>query len=642
LESLGAPGTALRILVSTIVLIAATFIVWAIGNAVRRLAKTPQSHWSVSIGIGLATLICAGGILNLAHIAGRPVMWVVIAACIAVAANEMRRSNADAIFIRKGGTAELALAAAVVAAAILFAIATQLPPREFNYQDDLQKYFAHPVRMLETGTLAGSPLNALGSETLGGQAFLHGIVLSVLPLPYINGVDAIFGFFALMLIAANVAWRRFGRFPGAAAGALLIAIVNPLYANVSGLYTAAVLMATAVLVVADEGEDPSPLLLGLVYGALIALKPSFVVFIAFHLLFTVLALAAPRRDLKRAMTWLARAAGWSLASAAPWIAMFLPTYLAHGTFAARAHLDFADLSNVNLISPHRFLDGDSILPYTALVVIAVYVAVLALVAAKRQGVSESESNSAARDAYRSNLGLFAGAAAGVVSFVTLVVYFSLLTGFEVTVRYSVPFLLGTCAIAALLAPSIAGAAGKLPRWATTAIPAAAILVIIALFAPSSPARYEKAVKYGTILEFSKLATMPEYGPYIQFSLSAGAQEQAAQYQSQVPVGAPILVWIDRPYLLDFRRNPIIDVDTAGTGTPWAHVPSNIQYVLWQYSGYALRKDGDYQRVIHEPGYGARERMLASRSLALANVLSELANHSHVIASSNEYVLFKLQ
>ena len=112
--------------------------------------------------------------------------------------------------------------------AMLFAIGTQLPPREFNYQDDLQKYFAHPVRMLETGVLRGSPLSALGSETLGGQAFLHGIVLSVLPIPYINGVDAIFGLFVLLLIAASAAWRRFGIIPGAA----LAAFLNAFYPTV--------------------------------------------------------------------------------------------------------------------------------------------------------------------------------------------------------------------------------------------------------------------------------------------------------------------------------------------------------------------------------------------------------------------------
>lgn len=79
------------------------------------------------------------------------------------------------------------------------ALVAVFAPRAFNFHDDFQKYFAYPTRMLATGTLAGSTLSALGSETLGAQSFLHALVLSVLPIGYINGVDAVFGQFALMV-----------------------------------------------------------------------------------------------------------------------------------------------------------------------------------------------------------------------------------------------------------------------------------------------------------------------------------------------------------------------------------------------------------------------------------------------------------
>ena len=86
---------------------------------------------------------------------------------------------------------------------MIFTIATQLPPSIYNFHDDYQKYFAYPVRMVETGTVFGSPLSAMGLQTLGAQAFLDGFVVAFFPIGYINGVDAVFGLFLCLILAAQ-------------------------------------------------------------------------------------------------------------------------------------------------------------------------------------------------------------------------------------------------------------------------------------------------------------------------------------------------------------------------------------------------------------------------------------------------------
>ena len=175
----------MRILLSAILLPLVALVLWNIGSLVRRLAKAPQGRWPVSIGIGIAALVFVGGVLNLAHMAYRPVVWCLIAAAVVLAVAGVRRIGFPALRLTDKSPAarvELLLAGAIIAAMMFFTIATQLPPREYNFRDDLQKYFAHPVRMLETGTLHGSPLSALGSETLGGQACLQGILGSLAPL----------------------------------------------------------------------------------------------------------------------------------------------------------------------------------------------------------------------------------------------------------------------------------------------------------------------------------------------------------------------------------------------------------------------------------------------------------------------------
>jgi hypothetical protein len=629
--------SAVRIFLGALALVAAAFVLWGVGSAVRRLAKAPAGRWPVSIGIGLAAMVFVGGVLTLAHIAYRPVMWLVVVVALVVAALQARRAKfsfANAIPQDTAGRIELVLAALAIAAMMLFTIATQLPPREFNFQDDLQKYFAHPVRMIETGTLVGSPLSALGSETLGGQAFLHGIVLSGLPLPYVNGVDSVLGLFVMLLIAASAAWRRFGWFPGAAMGALLVAVINPQYVNISGLYTGALLIATAVMLAGDESEDASPVLLGLIYAALVAIKPVYGLFAALHLPLVALASRARSDSWKRALAWAVRVAIWSAAGVAPWVATYLPTYLSRGAFAAQVTPVPEDSAGVSLFSTARVFDGDNVASYTAVAALAAFVAILALIAWRRTRKQ--------LDAKGKSVELFAAAATGVASYLILVLYISKWGGYHPCVRYAVPFALGTSVIAALASPSLVG---KLPRMLCTPIPAVALLGIAAAFLPGAAQRYREAMQHGTILSFADATKSPIYAPYIQFSLSDAARQQIGQLQSHVPPGETLLAWIDTPYLLDYRRNRIVDVDAAGTATRWAHIPPEVHYFLWQYDGPAVWRTGDYQFRMHAPGLGARDRLIAKRSFDLANTLSGLANHSEIVAQlntpSDRYVLFRL-
>ena len=78
-------------------------------------------------------------------------------------------------------------------------------------------------------------------------------------------------------------------------------------------------------------------------------------------------------------------------------------------------------------------------------------------------------------------------------------------------------------------------------------------------------------------------------------------------QSLVPVGEPILVMVDTPYMMDFRRNRILNVEAVGQCTPWGGLPffkgpemlkqylmqNGVHYVIFVNSDSALmyyRKD----------------------------------------------------
>jgi hypothetical protein len=616
-------GTFLALLILLLV----TFCLWGIGTSVQRIGHCKLARHTTAIGIGLATVIFVGGLLNLAHLAFAPALWTVAGVGLVIAAVEILRLK-----IRLPGglseNAEALAAGALILVVTVFAIYTQLPPRAFNFHDDFQKYFAHPVRMLQTGTLAGSTLSALGAETLGAQAYLHGFVLSVLPIGYINGVDAIFGLFALMLVAAAAGKRRYLWFPGAVLGSLLVATINPQYVNISGLYIGGLLIATAVVLVLEERESaPPPYQLGLIYGALVAVKPTFALFAALHLPLAAVALRRTFDSAREDAKWALRTMVWSAVAVLPWVALYAPNYLAHGTLPRQA-VPAGNDGSVNIFSPRPFLYGASFLNYTAIVMVVLILAGAGFYLLQKKADAQQTSGS---------YGLLAGGAAGVLSYFILVVGLGrALNGYETNLRYAMPFLLGTCVIFLVKAPSLAPA---VPKWMSQHGALIASLVIFSSFIPSMRTRYKQAFDYGSILAFSRLAEHPDYLAYNKYCLSDGAQKYISALQSKVPEGETMVAWINTPFLLDYKRNKIIDADVMGISTPWARIPRNVRYVLWQYQGFGVRTRANYVEDMQGPG--AHERNIAAQSLAFGNYMAQLVPASKVLASDSQFVVFEL-
>ncbi|MBT5047410.1 MAG: hypothetical protein HOM58_02825, partial [Rhodospirillaceae bacterium] len=257
---------------------------------------TPPS-WAVTMMLGLALLIAVGGVLNLVRLANIWALSGLIALGLGLCVAPWIRRAVDSGLPMPHMPARTEIAArasllALALAVLIFTIATQLPPALYNFGDDLQKYFAHPVRMLETGTLFGSPLSAMGSESLGGMSFLHGFIVAYFPLTYLNGVDAVFGLFLCLLLIAGFAWRHPALAPAALVAMADLYAINPQYVNISALYMGSALILAAIFVTAgpdEAGAPPPPLALGLIYAALVALKPTFLIFAGLHGLFMIVA-----------------------------------------------------------------------------------------------------------------------------------------------------------------------------------------------------------------------------------------------------------------------------------------------------------------------------------------------------------------
>ena len=128
--------------------------------------------WPATICFGIAVWVALGGVINLLGIARAIVLDCIVLLGLIGAFVDLRVS-ARRISLKslreRFGSIDFALrifpAGALIVSVFVFTAITQVPPQAFNYHDDFEKYLTHPLRMLATGTLEGSPFSALGTQT---------------------------------------------------------------------------------------------------------------------------------------------------------------------------------------------------------------------------------------------------------------------------------------------------------------------------------------------------------------------------------------------------------------------------------------------------------------------------------------------
>lgn len=608
------------------------------GALVRRLARMPALAWPLTIALGLGAVVAMGGVMNLARLGFAVTLWLVAAAGLLLWIAALWKAGTpstrlrEAIWTKRTPSErfEAYSSASFILVVVAFAVLTQLPPDAFNFHDDFQKYFAHPVRQLASGTLLGSPLSALGSETLGGMAFLHSFVLSVAPLPYINGVDAVFGLGLALSLGAVAGWRRMAPLPGALLAPLLMAAIEPQYVNVSALYLGSALMAACVMLSLgsqDQAIKPSPLALGLLYAGLVALKPVYGIFPALHLPLAAIAFAVAGGSMRDSMSWLLRVLLWSTVFIAPWIALHVPNY-AGVSHIATAAIPQGPAEIVDLFSTDPLFYGASMATYTGLTGLAFLAAAAGVIRFRQQTLPEDRARCA---------NLVASALTVILIYLILVLALSpILAGAHTNLRYSIPFLVG---IVPIVVVHSVRKASPWPVYASAVAPALFALVAIAAFVPSLIERYHQAVEYRTVLAFSGSARNPAYRQYNQMSLSPERAAFIRKLQSHVPENEALVAWINQPFALDYRRNTILDVEPAGLASAWATMPPSVRYVIWEYRGFGVRQPRDYANWAANPGW--HERLIAIRSDEFAQSLDRKVRSSKTLYADSNFIVMQL-
>lgn len=618
--------------------------------AVRLSALKMELDWGFHAALGLASLVVVGGVLNLLGLISPPLIIVLIClgAVIFVRSaiksefklssflSEILKLSALQKPILKFDTfifffllAYLSYLLLLPFLATVYAPVTTDETCLYNLHDDLHAYFVWPQKMLQMGCMGAEPFSHRRLFALGGQYFLHTLARCVFDASSYHMVEHALG--PVILCAGILSFCRslnLSRNPMLVAAVLPLCLSRP-YANITSLMTGLVLFFALFRLIhfrAMWTKFPwsATVLIAIVASALCALKlnylPGCILVFAFHffLLFTYL----PWRHVFIHMACILALTGLFLM---PWmIAMrqssgtyFYP-FLGHGWASLQYELEMRPVMEWNTT---KFLTQ---VQQVLLTWPAFWLAALAVLA-----------------------------------------YFK-----PIDVRYSriAALCMCVCALGTEL-----GLSFVMPQRYAFAIWGAAYAVLLPLaFLPMRNKSGTWLTMYGGpvlvvagVLGFNQGGLMPFLGQIQNGRLTWHHLKDVVRnptvvdpqidgfvcMQNAVPAGATILARLDKPYLMNFARNPVYIIDFPGAcglppGIPTSTDPDILrEYLLFnniQYLAYSWNNQANFSK--REFGWRVFDQEPATKTQAyytfhFQDAILALASKVHVLyIDSDRFVL----
>jgi hypothetical protein len=238
-------------------------------------------------GWGLAWALVIGGGLNLMGWIGPLVNGVLVATGIVFLAGDVWRGRhrVGARCRRRLAALRqrpaLAAVAVLIVAMLLLVYAVNVCSKYFNPHDDLHAYLVFPTKMIQTGTMGPEPFSERRLTALGGQSFLHSLVLSVGDWRSFELIDPGVSILLAAALVAGLARDARARPWVAALAVFLLLLVPPPRVNVTSLVSGLVLFLTLFRTlsrVALRGRPSTAgaVLVGLVAAGVCSLKSTYV------------------------------------------------------------------------------------------------------------------------------------------------------------------------------------------------------------------------------------------------------------------------------------------------------------------------------------------------------------------------------
>ncbi len=600
-------------------------------------SSTSHDNPTVTIILGLALWIFIGGILNVLSSAYPFVLDSIFTIGLIIFLFKFKTLLLE--FPQEREKQAYALTLFTLILAIMgFVITTQLPPDAYNLHDDYEKYFAHPHRMLQTGTLFGSPLSAIGMETMGGQAFLHGFILTHFSVEMLNGLDSVFSLFLCLILVGSVGWIQPRTAIISLLSVFLVFLIHPQYVNISALYSASVFIIAIVLYMSQHHQStvkldslPNPSGIALLYASLFAIKMTFIPFATLHFIITILGMIIITRNYRASLVWGGKVSIWGGLFISPWIILHAENYLKIIGANEKQGLHEVLKENLELLSTDTLFYGATYSHYTLIAVVMFLIGIYMFYQVNKNKTFNSQI---------ACITIFSASISGaLLYFLFIILMGPLQGGYEQALRYSIPVLIGLTGIILPTFPLYTvneDVKKQNQRHQTVSIIIA--LALMVSFIPAAKNRVKQAITSGSILSFSDFASSNQYIKYNRSVLYGNTKNRIKMIQDKIPHNTKVITWISTPFYLDYSRNIIIDIDPSGLQSPWATV-TNANYVMWEYDGYATRTRKSYIEEAQRTGKNVVAK--AYTSYKFTTFLSELSKKGNIIYNDGEIAVFQI-
>lgn len=511
--------------------------------------------------------------------------------------------------------------------------------RGFNLHDDFHAYLVFPSKMLQAGDLGPDPFSERRlMSSLGGQSFLHALLLAVLSHGNLYLLDPGLG---LLAVVALTFWSlRMRKAPGwlCALVVAVVVLVPPPSANITSLMIPVALFMSLVWTVAAADAKSVPcgraLVVGVLSAAILSLKTSLIPLLAVVLIvgygLRILAARVRRATLSEAVIASLVCALCSI----PWM---ISLYRSSGTLLYPfLGVGYHSTTYGGTHAPFEAPSAWSVL-WAAGVFYSSTIFISVVLLAVTCGLFGRNWKDRRRIAGRS---LLAGTA------VSGVVMAYALGGGDLR-RFLFPCVFAAAVV--LLAetglrtiPTIRGrrVLGKAGGRQLALGALAAGLLVGGGWDETRQLFYIRLQNAGYGLRGGVLATDEERWTY-------------RTLQGAVPEGAAVLARIDRPFLLDFQRNPVFIIDWPGGASPPPGLPlhegdrvadfllaQGIRYVMYSYANEAGFSRAAVERRLAPDGH-PWIRSLTENTLLFQDHLMALAGRRRVVWDDGHHFVLDL-
>ena len=562
------------------------------------LLKSLSNYISINIVIGMGTILFIGGILNYFNLAylGIIIFLFFIGLILFLLKIFTKLHYFKTVKLIKNFKKTYCFFLLPIILLII-SIISSINPDAYNYHDDYQKYFVHPIKMLETGSVFGSTLNAIGPQTLGGQAFFQSFFISFLGLNSINIFDSIFCLSVCIILLLELAIKERVPIFGILIASLII-LIHPQFVNVSSQYSAILFMMASIILtfefyckhtIKNLSYLKIILALSFCFASLAVLKTSNVIFLLIYFILFLFFIGIFRNFNKRIFHFIFITPLLSLIFFFSWI--FLPFKLfVNSKQSTNQPLDLKieifqpESYFKTLISNKSLLYGGTQLSYTLLTLVGFFLIILVFFLKRKIMVSQKVNNAA----LIGSLSIISGIIIYLVSIIFGGKYYDIPT----ITRYSIPFITATIPIGILILYTSLPKDLRYYRLAFSFV----IIAITLNFFPQYIKRTIQSYECGSQLSFSSFACSEGYIKYNKEVLSEDKQFFVQKLQKQIPKNKSIMVWTNTSFLFNFKRNEIIDISIEGFDNPWTKFPS-AEYMIWEYKGFATRSIKSLQYTV---------------------------------------------